>query len=92
MKPTRDLNITVIVLGLLVLAPLSVDASTISNLVVTEQEFEPAGNFIVDFLGGDGSIGLGVDLDQQRRLALNSIPNVWEWAYWDPSGLGDDIC
>lgn len=78
-------------LGLAVLVPLSAYASNINNVMITQQKFDSSGNYIVDFLGGDGSIGLGVDLNQQRRLALNSIPSNYEWAYWDPSGLGDDF-
>ena len=67
--------------------------SSISNITVTQMELDSgaSGQTITGFLGGDVLIGLGADIDNERRLALDSIPFVFDWAYWDPGSLGDDF-
>ena len=79
-------------------------ASSIGTPVITPMDFDnnsndgsagdpfPAGETRVpDFLGGSSTIGFASDVDNERRLALETIPNLFDWAYWDPSGLGDDF-
>lgn len=52
----------------------------------------PGGNTrIVDFLGGSSTVGFASDVNNERRTAINTIPRLWEFAYWDPSGTGDDF-
>ena len=91
MKYPSTLAVIAAVLGTAILIPLPALASEILNVNITQQRFESPGSYVADFLGGDGTIGLGVDLDQQRRLALNTIHGAFDWAYWDPSGLGNDF-
>ena len=78
-------------LSLAVLLPLTASAASISNVTITQREFDTPTTTVVQFLGGDATIGIGEGPDQERRLGLNSVPRVFDWAYWDPSGAGDDF-
>lgn len=79
--------------------PGSIAASSIDNVLLTQGSFDntsdaippglPEGDTrIPDFLGGSSTVGFGTDVANERRLAMNTIPSVWDWAYWDPTGLG----
>jgi len=89
------------ILGLAILTPLTALGSSISNVSRTHGSFgstAPLGSGftgfatrIPNFLGGNSDYGIATDENDERRVAMNTIPNAFDWAFWDPSGLGDDF-
>lgn len=91
-------------LGLAMLTPAPVLAVSIGNISITQMDFGndthagnasdpfPAGETRPpDFLGGrSDQCPIGSDCPDERRTALQTIPSLFDYAYWDPSGKGDD--
>jgi hypothetical protein len=92
-------------LGLAILVPVpALAAVMVDNISITQMDFGndsnegnaadpfPAGETRPpNFLGGQSDqCPLGTDCDDERRQALQTIPSLFDYAYWDPSGKGND--